>query len=141
MDTDSASLDARIQAIDAATRAVAERLPFSAELTADMGETGALHLDLGSRGDDDDPRDTAGIDPDDAAALWYFDVAGGRETIASPYDITVDPAIVADWIARRARTAGSPAALPANTDAAALRPPMLSSLDSSPLSNITPRLS
>lgn len=54
--------------INERVREVAAHLPFPVELDADIGGTFALQIDLGRRGQTDDPRDTAGIDPDTARA-------------------------------------------------------------------------
>lgn len=95
--------------LDDLVRAVAALLPFPVELDADMGYTGALFIDLGRRGGDDDPPDTASIDVEVDPVVWMFDVEGGRETISSEMGEGVEPRIVADWIAEQARLAGSPA--------------------------------
>jgi len=98
-----------IEAVDTAMRTVATYLPFPVTLEADMGGTFALHLDLGTRGNDDDPSDTVSIDPDDAAREWYFDVEGGLQTVASGLDITARPERVARWIVEQACQFNSPA--------------------------------
>lgn len=97
------------QALDDLTREVAALLPFPVELDADMGYTGALFIDLGRRGGNDDSPDTACIDGEVSPVLWTFDVEGGRETVTSGYGPTSDPAEVARWIAAEARRVGSPA--------------------------------
>lgn len=96
--------------LDSVVRAVAERLPFPVTLDADMGYTGALFIDLGRRGGDDDPPDTASIDVEFEPTVWTYDIEGGRETISSTLGPEADPAAVAAWIAYQARAAGSPAA-------------------------------
>jgi len=106
-----------VEAVDRQARLVAAHLPFSAELDADMGGTFALQIDLGRRGGPDDPRDSAGIDPE-PEATWWLDVEGGRETIVSDLRLDAEPAVVADWIAGEARRAGSPAATSATAIAA-----------------------
>ena len=51
--------EARIAIVDAHTLAVAGLIPFPVEVGADMDGTFALPIDLGRRGDPDDPPDTA----------------------------------------------------------------------------------
>lgn len=97
--------------VDDVVREVAEKLPFEVELVADMGGPSMLQIDLGRRGDPDDPPDTASIDPTVEPVLWMLDVEGGRETIASPYGLDAEPSDVARWIASEAIRVGSPAAL------------------------------
>ncbi|KJL23492.1 hypothetical protein RN51_01578 [Microbacterium oxydans] len=96
--------------LDDVVRAVAERLPFPVELDADMGYTGALFINLGRRGGADDPPDTASIDGEVEPVIWTFDIEGGRKTLSSPFGPNADPADVAEWIAKQASDAGSPAA-------------------------------
>lgn len=91
-------------------RSVAALLPFAVELEADMGYTGALVIDLGRRGDVDDPPDTASIDLEVYPAVWMFDVRGGYETLASSYGLDSDPDAVAQWIVEQAYRTGSPVA-------------------------------
>lgn len=96
--------------VDGIVRDVAGRLPFRVELMADMGGPSMLQIDLGRRGDDDDPPDTASIDPSGEPIVWMLDVKGGRETISSVYGLDADAGQVADWIASEALRVGSPAA-------------------------------
>ena len=57
---------------------VARTLPFPVELLADLGGNLTLQINLGRRGSEDDPPDTAGIDPDDPDARWWVDIEIGR---------------------------------------------------------------
>lgn len=99
-----------IEAVDNAVTEVAKHLPFPVKLEADMGGTFALHIDLGTRGDNsDDPADTVSIDPEDPSLEWYFDSEGGTHTIASRLDINARPERVARWIVEQARQFRSPA--------------------------------
>lgn len=98
-----------IETVDTAMRTVATYLPFPVKLEADMGGTFTLHLNLGIRGNDDDPSDTVSIDPEDAAQEWYFDVEGGVQTVASGLNINARPERVARWIVEQARQFNSPA--------------------------------
>jgi hypothetical protein len=109
---------ARIALIDAHVQSVAALLPFPVELDADMGGTFTLHIDLGTRGDPDDPPDTAGIDPDPANGplVWWFDVAGGETSIISTHTLDTPPETVAAWITVQARQANSPAARPTDKE-------------------------
>lgn len=103
--------------VDAAVREVAARLPFPVELAADMGGTFALQIDLGQRGKTDDPRDTAGIDPE-SNSRWWLDIEGGIKTHVSDLGSEADPAAVAAWITETARAERCPAAVnAARTDA------------------------
>ncbi len=105
--------------VDAIVREVAARLPFAVELVADMGgESWTLQIDLGRRGGKDDPPDTASIEPALEPAVWFFDIAGGLDTVQSSYGLDADPADVAAWIASEARRVGSPAATSATAVAA-----------------------
>ncbi|MDF1480330.1 hypothetical protein PYV02_14690 [Leifsonia sp. H3M29-4] len=94
---------------DELIKRVAAELPFRVNLEADMGGTFGLQIDLGTRGGQDDPPDTAGIDPG-PGARWWIDVEGGRESIVSSLGADADPSAVAEWVAAEARKAGSPAA-------------------------------
>jgi hypothetical protein len=94
---------------DEIVREVAALLPFTVELDAVMGYTGALFIDLGRRGGVDDPPDTAGIDLEVEPVVWMFDVEGGRETIASDLDHSASAEEVARWIAAEAQRFDSPA--------------------------------
>lgn len=96
--------------VDDVVREVAANLPFQVDLMADMGGPSMLQIDLGRRGDPDDPPDTASIDPTIEPVLWMLDIEGGRETIASPYGLDADTSDVAQWIASEAVRMGSPAA-------------------------------
>ena len=97
--------------VDPLVREVAALLPFRTVLVADMGGPTMLQIELGRRGDDDDPPDTASIDPTTEPVLWAFDVEGGRETVVSNFGIDAEPQAVADWIASMAERHGSPTAL------------------------------
>lgn len=97
------------QALNDLTREVAKLLPFPVELDADMGYTGALFIDLGRRGGEDDPPDTASIDGEASPVAWAFDVEGGRETVVSDFGPTANAVEVAHWIIAEARRVGSPA--------------------------------
>ena len=101
--------DGSHQELDDVTRAVARLLPFSVKLHADMGYTGALFIDLGRRGGEDDPPDTVSIDGEVSPVVWTFDVEGGKETVMSDFGPMSDPAEVALWITAEARRVGSPA--------------------------------
>jgi len=90
---------------DERVRLVAAQLPAFVALEADMGGTFALQLHLGSRGEADD---TAGIDPDDPAATWWFDANGGELSTISPLGLDASPALVAEWITAQATAAGTP---------------------------------
>jgi hypothetical protein len=96
--------------VDEIVQKVAAKLPFQVDLVADMGGPSMLQIDLGRRGDPNDPPDTASIDPTMEPVLWMLDVEGGRETIASPYGLEADARDVARWIASEAKRVGSPAA-------------------------------
>jgi len=98
-----------IEAVDTAVRAVAIQLPFPVKLEADRGGTFALHLDLGNRGNNDDPSDTVSIDPEDSAQEWYFDAEGGVQTVVSGLDINAHPERVSRWIVEQASQFNSPA--------------------------------
>jgi hypothetical protein len=93
-------------------RDVAARLPFPVELDADMGGTFALQIDLGRRGQTDDPRDTAGIDPE-VDSRWWLDIEGGMKTHISDFGFDANPIDVAAWVADTARAEGCPAAVAA----------------------------
>ena len=97
--------------VDPLVRQVAALLPFRTILVADMGGPTMLQIELGRRGADDDPPDTASIDPTTEPVLWAFDVEGGRETVVSNFGIDTEPQAVADWIASMAERYSSPAAL------------------------------
>lgn len=101
-----------VDTINERVREVADHLPFPVELDADMGGTFALQIDLGRRGQTDDPRDTAGIDPE-VDSRWWLDIEGGMKTHISHFGIDASPAEVAAWVADTARTEGSPAAVTA----------------------------
>ncbi|MBH0007908.1 hypothetical protein [Salinibacterium sp. SWN1162] len=94
-------------AADNAVRAVEAYLPFAMTLEADMGGMFALHIDLGTRGNIDDLRDTACIDPEDDDLQWCFDIAGGTTAIALGLRIDARPWSRA-WVTDQARRAGSP---------------------------------
>ena len=94
--------------VDALVRDVAALLPFQIELVADMAGPSMLQIELGRRGGDDDPSDTASIDITSNPVVWMFDVEGGRETIASSLGLEADPHEVAGWIAAEAELWGSP---------------------------------
>lgn len=98
--------------VDSRVQQVAARLPFPVELDADMGGTFALQIDLGRRGKTDDPRDTAGIDPE-PNSRWWLDIEGGERTHVSDFGADADPAAVARWIAETARAENCPAAVAA----------------------------
>lgn len=98
--------------INELVREVAARLPFPVELDADMGGTFAMQIDLGRRGQTDDPRDTAGIDPE-VDSRWWLDIEGGMKTHISHFGVDAHPAEVAAWVADTARAEGCPAAVAA----------------------------
>ncbi|KTR93794.1 hypothetical protein NS220_11155 [Microbacterium testaceum] len=103
-------MNQEISVIDAHVIDVASRLDFAVELTADMGGTFVLQIDLGTRGALDDPNDRAGIDPtDDDTPFWWIDIDGGTKTILSTFDIHADPADVAAWISTHAKAENCPA--------------------------------
>jgi hypothetical protein len=115
MDDDDADsrLEELTDRIDAHVRAVAELLPFPAELEADMGGAFVLTITLGIRGSlSNDPADVAGIDPEDSELRWWFHTDGGIKNTASPHTLDTDPVLVARWLTQIARLEGSPAALP-----------------------------
>ena len=91
-------------------RDVAAHLPFPVELDADMGGTFTLQIDLGRRGRTDDPRDTAGIDPE-PDSRWWLDIEGGMKTHISDFGVDANPTEVAAWVADTARAEGCPAAV------------------------------
>lgn len=101
-----------VDTINELVREVAAHLPFPVELDADMGGTFALQIDLGRRGQTDDPRDTAGIDPE-ADSRWWLDIEGGMKTHISHFGVDAHPAEVAAWVADTARAEGCPAAVTA----------------------------
>lgn len=103
--------------VDELVKHVADLLPFPVQLTADMGGTFVLQIDLGTRGCVDDPPDTAGIDGLDS--VWWFDVEGGRHTIVSDLGFDAAADVVAEWITAMARSEGSPAAQHARAERAA----------------------
>jgi hypothetical protein len=118
------------RAVDEHVKRVAELLPFPVELTADMGGTFALQIDLGTRGGRDDPPDTAGIDATDSR--WWVDIEGGARSIISELDLDAPPQRVADWITTTARAENCPAADPAITRAQSLRAASPVALDDKP---------
>jgi len=91
---------------------VAELLPFPVELDADMAY-GGLYIDLGRRGDVDDPHDTVSIDPQVEPTMWVLDIEGGRDTIVSSLGPAASAAEVSAWIVDHATRAGCPAVTPA----------------------------
>lgn len=101
-----------VDTINERVREVADHLPFPVELDADMGGTFALQIDLGRRGQTDDPRDTAGIDPE-VDSRWWLDIEGGMKTHISDFGVDASPAEVAAWVADTARAEGCPAAVTA----------------------------
>ena len=118
------------RAVDEHVKRVAELLPFPVELTADMGGTFALQIDLGTRGGRDDPPDTAGIDAKDSR--WWVDIQGGERSIISELGLNDPPQRVADWITTTARAENCPAADPAITRAQSLRTASPAALDDKP---------
>jgi len=102
--------DLSIAKVDAHVKLVAAALPFPVELDADMGGSFTLFIDLGTRGDQDDPADTAGIDPDDDTATWWINFPEEDRVEISEFTIDTAPLEVAAWIAHEAAKAGSPAA-------------------------------
>lgn len=108
------ALDAgrQAQTLNEHVREVAAHLPFAVEVDADLGGTLALQIDLGRRGRQDDPRDTAGIDPE-PDSRWWVDIEGGVKTHISNLGVDADPAEVAAWVANTAREEGCPAAVAA----------------------------
>lgn len=113
-DDDTSELGERNELI---TRAVAELLPFAVELEVDMAYPDVISIELGRRGGPDDPPDSASIDLSQEPTVWTFDIEGGMETIASDLGPDSDPVVVAAWIARQARLAGSPSAVSGNEKA------------------------
>lgn len=95
---------------DEVVQTVAQLLPFDVILDADMGYTGALFIDLGRRGGEDDPPDTASLDSEVQPVVWGFDVQGGQETVMSDFGPAADPVEVAHWIVYQACRVQSPAA-------------------------------
>jgi len=102
--------DLSIANVDAHVKLVAEALPFPVELDADMRGSFTLFIDLGTRGDQDDPADTAGIEPHDADATWWINFPEEERVEISNLTIDAAPHEVAAWIADEAAKAGSPAA-------------------------------
>lgn len=98
--------------LDDTVKLVAEQLPFPATLDADMGGTFTLQIDLGGRGGIYDPHDKAGIDPG-PGEVWWIDIAAGERQIMSTLTIKSAPNDVANWIAKEALKAESPAAIKA----------------------------
>lgn len=102
--------DLSIAKVDAHVQLVAAALPFPVELDADMGGSFTLFIDLGTRGGQDDPADTAGIDPHDDVATWWINFPEKDRVEISELTINAAPHEVAAWIAEQAVKAGSPAA-------------------------------
>lgn len=101
---------ARIALVNQHVAEVAELLPFPVEVTADMGGTFALYIDLGRRDDGYDTHDTAGIDPNprNGPLVWWFDFASGEETVLSDHGMDTDPTTVARWLTELAHLYQSP---------------------------------
>lgn len=80
---------------------VAELLPFTVTLDADMGGTWASQIYFGEEIDDSTGRPVhrAGIDPDDAEAVWWIDFDGGDRQEISELGGFTAPEHVAAWIA------------------------------------------
>lgn len=108
--TEQSLHDLSIAEVDAHVKVVAAALPFPVELDADMGGSFTLFIDLGTRGNQDDPADTAGIDPHDDAATWWINFPEEDRVEISEFTIDAAPLEVAAWIAHEATKAGSPAA-------------------------------
>lgn len=102
--------DLSIAEVDAHVKLVAAALPFSVEIDADMGGSFTLFIDLGTRGGQDDPADTAGIDPHDDDATWWINFPEEDRVEISELTIDAAPHEVAAWIAAEAAKAKSPAA-------------------------------
>lgn len=102
--------DLSITEVDTHVKLVAAALPFPVELDADMGGSFTLFIDLGTRGNQDDPADTAGIDPHDDDATWWINFPEEDRVEISEFTIDAAPLEVATWIAHEAAKAGSPAA-------------------------------
>lgn len=102
--------DLSIAKVDAHVKLVAAALPFPVELDADMGGSFTLFIDLGTRGNQDEPADTAGIDPHDDVATWWIHFPEEDRLEVSGLTIDAAPHEVAAWIAHEATKAGSPAA-------------------------------
>lgn len=108
--TEKTTTDPDIRELNAHVTDVASHLDFPVELDADMGGTFVLQIDLGTRGEVDDPNDRAGIDPTDAHnSFWWLDIEGGTKTIVSNLGIHDDPAEIAAWISIHARAENCPA--------------------------------
>lgn len=104
--------DESIAHINQLVTTVATLLPFPVELTADMGGTFTLQIDLGTPGGVDDPHDTAGIDPDSPTTPhWWINTNGGDTVIVSDLTLAASPGDVAAWITTTARETGSPATI------------------------------
>ena len=101
---------AELDALDDHVRDVAARLPFEVDLTADMGGTFVLQIDLGTNGGTADAIDRAGIDPGDDGGAWWIEAADGELVECSDLTIASDVTMIAAWIASRARALGCPAA-------------------------------
>lgn len=103
-----------IERTDEHVRQVADLLPFDVELWADMGANYSGHyalvIDLGSRGDEDDPHDRAGIEHTGPRPTWWIETAGGETFEDSGLSRLTDPVRIAQWISERARDLGCPAA-------------------------------
>lgn len=110
LQTERSLHDLSIAKVDAHVKLVAAALPFPVELDADMRGSFTLFIDLGTRGDQDDPADTAGIEPHEDGATWWINFPEEDRVEISELTIDAAPHEVAAWIADEAVKAGSPAA-------------------------------
>ena len=101
--------DLSIAKANAHVKLVAAALPFPVELDADMGGSFTLFIDLGTRGNQDDPADIAGVEPHDDGATWWINFPEGDRVEISEFTIDAAPHEVAMWIVHEAAKAGSPA--------------------------------
>lgn len=90
-----------VEDVDQLAGQVSELLPFPVTLDADMGGTFALQLYFGTETDEATGRPVhrAGIDPDDAEAVWWIDYDGGTRQDISELGGYTTPEHVAAWIA------------------------------------------
>lgn len=93
-----------VEGVDQLVGQVAELLPFPAALDADMGGTWASQIYFGAETDTSTgrPLHRAGIDPDDAEAVWWIDFDGGTRQEISELGAYTTAERVAQWIAAHA---------------------------------------
>lgn len=93
-----------VEEADQLVSQVAELLPFSVVIDADMGGTWASQIYFGAEIDESTGRaqHRAGIDPDDAEAVWWIDFDGGTRQAISELGAYAPAERVALWIATHA---------------------------------------